>query len=885
MGASVTSDTSDVLQAHLTANDPDEAAKLVNLYVSTFIETRRQQRVDELLSVGSEIQSKIADLADRVAEVRQPLTDLERRLAADPGDAELQEQRDDLAGQLAPALTPLEGQRSFYESQIEDLELTADIAQSGGAQVLTLAEAPEAPVSPKPMRDATLALVLGLMLSVGLAFLIDTLDERIRSVADLELLSGGLPTLAVIPEVDSGDRVAVVCCDLRRPKVQDRFGVNLTPGLTDVLVSDATVADALRRRCPPPLRCEHPHPPRRLTAAEPERAAREQQGSGRHQGTGRGVRCGDRGHPARASRHRCAGGQPLRRRHPRRGRQPLHCPQGCPPHPASARSDQRTGAGRRLQRRPRGRRLRIWVRIHLRVRSPISSPAKAHRERRRCSTSLSGPADRVGRRYLDEVQAMSTSSRIDRASSEAGSSRTAERRLVRTSSTLRSAIAGTPPASSAMKQRLGEWATWVWLGTYFFVTLPLGPGRVIGAGSRAVEAALLAALTLVAFALGARRSAAIKTTCAVACIAIPSALVMLLRPRLEYGTDGQYAAAALLAIATYGLTIVYAGMFFDRATFIRTFRRFAQVALVIALLAFVASRTLGTQVLVSSRLDTGVGRLQGTLSEPSAWAPVLAALLLLAMKERRLRAAVLPAIGVALAKSPTVYLVVAVSVAVYLLSIAPWRSTKPFVIVVAAGATIVSLWFVQTADPNAWLRSENDASRTVGRLLSGIENVRTRGEDGRNDRYASTDLTFAEIDLLDIGLTGAGPDAHTVYFEEKYPPTGPIGRGPSPNALWVGVAFNYGRPAMLAVIWLVGFAVLRMRRDAWLAAILVPFALAAMVNSASGFALYKFAVLTVFLALTGRRRIVAHPNAGRSGRHELVADQRSGSWHRRRAMP
>ena len=312
VGASVTSDTSDALQAHLTANDPDEAAKLVNLYVSTFIETRRQQRIDELLSVGSEIQGKIDDLAVRIAEVRQPLTDLEARLADDSKNAALQAQRDDLAGQLAQSLTPLESQRSFYESQMEDLQLTADIAHSGWAQVLTPAEAPEALVSPKPVRDAVLALVLGLMLGVGLAFLIDTLDERIRSVADLELLSGGLPTLAVIPEVgkghdeafvaarddtrslkaeafrslrtavkfagldrplkviqvtspsqgegkttaianlavvlaQGGDRVAVVCCDLRRPKVQDRFGVNLTPGLTDVLVGDATLAEALRR--------------------------------------------------------------------------------------------------------------------------------------------------------------------------------------------------------------------------------------------------------------------------------------------------------------------------------------------------------------------------------------------------------------------------------------------------------------------------------------------------------------------------------------------------------------------------------------------------------------------------------------------------------------
>lgn len=310
--ASVDSDTSDVVKVRLTASDPDEAAKLVNLYVATFIETRRQQRVDELLSVGTEIQGKIDDLAARIAEMRQPLTDLEARLADAPTNAALQAQRDDLADQLAPSLTPLESQRSFYESQMEDLQLTADIAQSGGAQVLTQAEPPEAPVSPKPLRDTAVALVLGLMLGVGLAFLIDTLDERIRSVADLELLSDGLPTLAVIPEVEKGhdekfvaarddtrspqaeafrslrtavkfagldrplkviqitsssqgegkttsvanlavalaqggDRVAIVCCDLRRPRVQDRFGVDLTPGLTDVLLGDATLADALRR--------------------------------------------------------------------------------------------------------------------------------------------------------------------------------------------------------------------------------------------------------------------------------------------------------------------------------------------------------------------------------------------------------------------------------------------------------------------------------------------------------------------------------------------------------------------------------------------------------------------------------------------------------------
>lgn len=310
--ASVVSDSADVLRASLTAADPDAAAELVNLYVDTFIEVRREQRTNEFLAVGEEIRAKIDDLDQRIAEIRQPLTDLEAQAAANPGDEGLRQQVEQLQAQLAPQLSPLEGQRAFYEGQIEDLELSAEINTSTGAHVLTRAEPPTARVSPTPLRDAVLALVLGLVLGVGLAFLFDTLDERIRGVADLEQVTGGIPTLALVPEVEKGhtdsfvairddpksaqaeafrslrtavkfaglerpikvvqvtssaqgegktttvanlamalaqggDRVAIVCCDLRRPRVQDRFGVDLTPGFTDVLVGDASLAEALRR--------------------------------------------------------------------------------------------------------------------------------------------------------------------------------------------------------------------------------------------------------------------------------------------------------------------------------------------------------------------------------------------------------------------------------------------------------------------------------------------------------------------------------------------------------------------------------------------------------------------------------------------------------------
>jgi capsular polysaccharide biosynthesis protein len=69
------------------------------------------------------------------------------------------------------------------------------------ATVWERAVTPESPVSPNPLRNGVLALALGLMLGVGLAFLLEYFDDSWRSPAEAEGISGA-PTFGVIREFE-----------------------------------------------------------------------------------------------------------------------------------------------------------------------------------------------------------------------------------------------------------------------------------------------------------------------------------------------------------------------------------------------------------------------------------------------------------------------------------------------------------------------------------------------------------------------------------------------------------------------------------------------------------------------------------------------------------
>jgi capsular exopolysaccharide synthesis family protein len=85
--------------------------------------------------------------------------------------------------------------------QVNQLRVLAAL-QTGNAELVQRALAPDAPSSPKPLRNAILALILALALGVGLALLLDRLDSRLRGGDDAERLLGR-PVLGTIPESSS----------------------------------------------------------------------------------------------------------------------------------------------------------------------------------------------------------------------------------------------------------------------------------------------------------------------------------------------------------------------------------------------------------------------------------------------------------------------------------------------------------------------------------------------------------------------------------------------------------------------------------------------------------------------------------------------------------
>lgn len=290
----------DVVAVAASSTSPTEAATLANAYANSYVTFERTQAVDSLLAAGDQIQGKVKDLQKQIDTLDAQIAAVapkDRATAA----AEFSSQRDSLVTQQAQ-----------FKQRLDQLQVDASLT-TGQAQLVTPATTPTAPSSPRPARSAALALVVGLILGVGLAFLVDYLDDSVRSREDVDRATHGLPNLGLIPRVagwknskqpqvvsmdepmspaaeayrtlrtsiqfvgldhaariiqvtspnaeegksttlanlgvalaGSGESVCLCCCDLRRPRIHDFFGLDNRIGFTSVILGQTSIDDALQ---------------------------------------------------------------------------------------------------------------------------------------------------------------------------------------------------------------------------------------------------------------------------------------------------------------------------------------------------------------------------------------------------------------------------------------------------------------------------------------------------------------------------------------------------------------------------------------------------------------------------------------------------------------
>jgi capsular exopolysaccharide synthesis family protein len=259
---------SDLVSITATDADPERAALIANTFATNFIDLRRRANRKNILEAE--------------ATVRRRIQGLEATPAAEPEEKTLR-------------------------SRLEELSVLASV-QTGNAEIAERAQVPENPSTPGVVWSGVLGLLFGLVLGVGLAFLFDRIDRRLRDPREVEeafrrpmlgfiprggrrkrggedgelapgaarafrsmganlryfAVGGEMKTIVVTSAMRgdgkttiawnlaaataiAGRRALLVEADLWHPSLAIRFGLERTAGLSDVLAGQADWERAILR--------------------------------------------------------------------------------------------------------------------------------------------------------------------------------------------------------------------------------------------------------------------------------------------------------------------------------------------------------------------------------------------------------------------------------------------------------------------------------------------------------------------------------------------------------------------------------------------------------------------------------------------------------------
>jgi capsular exopolysaccharide synthesis family protein len=274
-----------VMAITATSGVPSQASRVANLYANAFVQYRQAVASSNLESAEAQLRSQISSIGQQLRSFHGSTT--------------------------SPEASALFNQQAVLKEQLAQMQVSGAV-DTGEVVLVTPAQTPVSPSSPKPVQDALLGLAAGLALGLAAAFLRDSLDDRLTSKESAEQVGGG-PVLAMTPVVASwrrqmkkpvvvslteptspaaesyrslrtslqfarqeqqlrslvvtspgvgdgktstlanlgvvfaqaGERVVLVSCDLRRPRIGEFFELDEQAGLTCVLAGRRTLEEVL----------------------------------------------------------------------------------------------------------------------------------------------------------------------------------------------------------------------------------------------------------------------------------------------------------------------------------------------------------------------------------------------------------------------------------------------------------------------------------------------------------------------------------------------------------------------------------------------------------------------------------------------------------------
>ena len=181
--------------------DPALVKALVETTAQVFIEHQTEEQ-------EARYQSRLADIEAQAAALEQSLEETQKSITG-MGDP------DALPDYARLELAQLQTQRTNQQTRLSVLLQSAEELRLSMARYTTRisvfepAELPVAPIGPQTMRNIMLAAVVGLMIGVGAAFLIEYLDDTVRTPDDVKRVLP-LSVLGIVPRLGKNSSQADV---------------------------------------------------------------------------------------------------------------------------------------------------------------------------------------------------------------------------------------------------------------------------------------------------------------------------------------------------------------------------------------------------------------------------------------------------------------------------------------------------------------------------------------------------------------------------------------------------------------------------------------------------------------------------------------------------